>query len=65
MGWEAADAIEIGYVLQSAGLGRGGSIADRGFWEDGEALIEAANKVLHPPEPDPDRLGLWIGVEMG
>ena len=59
MGWDAADAIEIGYVLQDAGT-RSGSIVDRGFWDDGAALIEAADKVLHPPESD--EWGLRLGV---
>ncbi len=32
---------EIGYVLQSAGIGYNGKIRDRGFYDDGTAILEA------------------------
>ncbi len=40
------DAMEAGFVLRSAGLQPSGSIFDRGFYGDGNALIEAADSVL-------------------
>ena len=46
MGWDPEDAIEVGYVLQRRATDHTGRIVDRGFWEDGVALIEAGCKVL-------------------
>jgi hypothetical protein len=40
------DALEAGSVLRSAGISSDGSVCDRGFYEDGNALIEAADSLL-------------------
>ena len=40
------DAMEAGFALRSAGLQPNGEVCDRGFYEDGNALIEAADSVL-------------------
>lgn len=47
MSWAPEDAREVGYVLKSAGLGANGKVWDRGFYEDGVALIEAADACAH------------------
>jgi hypothetical protein len=33
---------EIGYIVQAAGIGPKGQIRDRGFYDDGTELLEAA-----------------------
>jgi len=43
--WDIQDAIEIAYVLQSAGLDhKTWKVRDHGFYDDGTALFEAACK---------------------
>jgi hypothetical protein len=36
------DLEQVGYALQSAGIGLKGKIVDQGFYDDGTALLEAA-----------------------
>ena len=36
------DMEQVGYALQSAGIGPKGEIRDQGFYDDGNELLEAA-----------------------
>jgi hypothetical protein len=42
MRWEIDDAVEVGYVLQRAGLDKDGVVRDQGFYDDGTIMLEAA-----------------------
>lgn len=57
---ELYEAEGIGYALVHAGLGPKGEIRDRGFYEDGTALLEAVFAVDDDEESDSP--GLRIGV---
>ena len=59
MSWAPEDAREVGHVLKSAGLDANGKVQDRGFYEDGVALIEAADACVRGnSKPGEERSGL-------
>jgi hypothetical protein len=54
------DLEQVGYALQSAGIGLKGGIVDQGFYDDGTAMLEAAWEAQSREESDTP--GLMIGV---
>jgi len=56
------DMEEVGYVLQSAGIGPKGRIRDQGFYDDGTTLLEAAWEAQEREEFG-NGPGLRVGVQ--